>query len=460
MNTTTKTTPIGIRVLLLGVCVAAVIAAVLVVGPPSQAQETTQRVITAQKGVVQSTVSGDGTLSPTSQEDVNFATSGTLEHLYISAGQHVQAGELLAELSPEQADVALLQAKASLGSDEASLEQAEDAQTTAASASTTASSTSTASGASASTAASSAESAAMLAANVGSARASVAAAELAVQSAEETVTETKLYAPTSGTVASVADVSPGDSISAGSGSSGSSASTGSGATSGSGSSSAGSGGSSTASASSSGSTSSSSSAIVTIVDLSSMDVVVPFTESDIGKVKVGQSATVTVDALADLELAAQVTNVSLLATTSGSVTSYDVTVDLDQADDQLKPGMSATVDVVVSQAQGAVSVPSTAISRTGGTTTVTVLRNGKDVVTPVTTGVVGDSTTQILSGVTSGEQIVIVTRSNLGSSSGTASSTLGGSTSGTLGTGTGGSAGFGGGAGGGAPSGGPPGAGG
>ena len=457
MNTTTKTTPIGIRVLLLGVCVAAVIAAVLVVGPPSQAQETTQRVITAQKGVVQSTVSGDGTLSPTSQEDVNFATSGTLEHLYISAGQHVQAGELLAELSPEQADVALLQAKASLGSDEASLEQAEDAQTTAASASTTTSSTSGAGAASAGSATSTAQSAQMLAANVASARASVAAAELAVQSAQETVTQTKLYAPTSGTVASVADVSPGDSISAGSGS---------GASSDSASSSAGSGGSSTASAagasSSSGSatTSSSSTAIVTIVNLASMEVVVPFTESDIGKVKVGQPATVTVDALADLELAAHVTNVSLLATTSGSVTSYDVTVSLDQHDGQLKPGMSATVNVVVSQAQGAVSVPSTAISRTGGTTTVTVLRNGKDVVTPVTTGVVGDSTTQILSGVTSGEQIVIVTRSNLGSSSGTASSTLGGSTSGTLGTGTGGSAGFGGGAGGGAPSGGPPGAGG
>src|SRR5271155_3240206 len=122
--------------------------------------------------------------------------------------------------------------------------------------------------------------------------------------------------------------------------------------------------------------------------------------------------------------------------------------------------MSATASVGGSPAEGAVSVPSTAISRTGGQSTVTVLRNGKDVVTPVTTGVVGDSTTQILSGVTSGEQIVIVTRSNLGSSSGTASSTLGGSTSGTLGTGTGGSAGFGGGAGGGAPSGGPPGAGG
>src|SRR5271163_4470201 len=98
MNETTHTTPTWSRWVLIILCLGAVGAAVAIVGPPSQAQETTQRVITAQKGVVQSTVSGDGTLSPTGQEDVNFATSGTLEHLYISAGQHVQAGELLAKL--------------------------------------------------------------------------------------------------------------------------------------------------------------------------------------------------------------------------------------------------------------------------------------------------------------------------------------------------------------------------
>jgi len=176
-----------------------------------------------------------------------------------------------------------------------------------------------------------------------------------------------------------------------------------------------------------------------------MEVVVPFTESDIGKVKAGQSATVTVDALSNLELAAHVTNVSLLATTSGSVTSYDVTLTLDQNDSQLKPGMSATAQVVVSQAEGAISVPSTAISRTGGESTVTIVKNGKDVVTPVVTGVVGDSSTQILSGVQVGQQLVITTRTNLGSTTtGTAATGLGGAAGGLggVGGGFGGAGGF------------------
>jgi len=189
-----------------------------------------------------------------------------------------------------------------------------------------------------------------------------------------------------------------------------------------------------------------------------MEVVVPFGESDIGKIKVGQPATVTVDALSSLELAAHVTKISLLGTTSSSVTSYDVTIALDQGNAQLKPGMSATAQVIVSQAQGAVSVPSTAISQAGGQSTVTIRRNGKDVVTPVTTGVVGDSSTQILAGVNSGEQIVITTTTNAGSSSAPGSA-LGGSTTGTLG-GAAGGLGGGGFPSGGFPGGGPPGVGG
>jgi len=107
----------------------------------------------------------------------------------------------------------------------------------------------------------------------------------------------------------------------------------------------------------------------------------------------------------------------------------------------VKPGMSATAQVVVSQATGAVSVPTTAISRTGGQSTVTVQRDGKDVVTPVTTGLVGDSTTQILSGVNPGDQIVITQHLNLGSTStgGTGSTTgLGGLGGGGLGRALGG----------------------
>lgn len=558
MNEPISATPAWTRVLLVACCVAAVAMATLVVGPPSQAQITTQRVITAENGVVQSTVSGDGTLQPATQDDVNFKTSGTLEHLYVSTGQHVFQGELLATLDPHQAEVGVQQAQAALASDEANLQQAEDAQANASSTSTTASATAAdyasvadvahsavqsasgqtvsatpspttaasgpapvnpaagspptgTTGASAVTStttvtattpgpspathpssaagvgsgaasqvlsgssapagqsgsgagengsggssggSSSATSAATLAANVASAEATVASARLSVESAEQTLADTRLYAPTSGTVASVADVQVGDTVSAGSASSGT-ADSGSSSATGALGGAAGGAGSSSAGASTSAS---SSSALVTIVNVAAMEVVVPLGESDIGRINVGQPATVTVDALSSLELAAHVTTVSLLGTTSSSVTSYDVTIALDQSDAQLRPGMSVTAQVIVSQAQGAVSVPSTAISQAGGQSTVTVRRDGKDVVTPVTTGVVGDSSTQILAGVSSGEQIVITMTTNAGSSS-AAGSALGGSTTGTLG-GAAGGLGGGGFPSGGFPSGGPPGVGG
>lgn len=157
-----------------------------------------------------------------------------------------------------------------------------------------------------------------------------------------------------------------------------------------------------------------------------MDLVVPFSESDISKLHVGQPATVTVNAVPGTELAAHVTSIDILPTSNSGVVSYNVTFHLDQTSSRLRPGMTASATVVVSQASGAVTVPSAAI--TGGT--VTVVRNGKDTTQPVVTGVVGDSTTQVLSGLSPGEQVVITTNLNLGSNT----------------TGTGG--GFGGGAGG------------
>src|SRR5271170_3884410 len=105
MNKPTHTTPTWTRLVLILACLAVIGVGIALVGPPSQAQVTTQRIITAEKGVVQSTVSGDGTLQPVTQEDVNFNTSGTLSHLYVTAGQQVTQGQLLASLNRQQAEV-------------------------------------------------------------------------------------------------------------------------------------------------------------------------------------------------------------------------------------------------------------------------------------------------------------------------------------------------------------------
>jgi hypothetical protein len=179
-------------------------------------------------------------------------------------------------------------------------------------------------------------------------------------------------------------------------------------------------------------------------DLSSMQLVVPLSESEIGNVKVGQIATVTVEALEGRKLAAHVSEVATLSTSSSGVVSYDVTFQLDQMEAGLKPGMSATAEVVVRQAEG-INVPTTAISADS----VTVVRAGKDVRQRVVTGLAGNTSTIVLSGLKAGETVVLPAATSTSSSTSITSrlSRLTGGGGGGLGGGAGGGGGFGGGGG-------------
>ncbi len=132
-------------------------------------------------------------------------------------------------------------------------------------------------------------------------------------------------------------------------------------------------------------------------------------ESEIGSVHEGQVATVTVEALNSRKVAAHVVSVSQVPTSTSGAVSYDVTFQLDQGAEGLKVGMSATAEVVVKQAEG-INVPTSAIK--GGT--VTVVRGGKNVTQRVTTGLAGDSSTIVLSGLNAGETVVLPTLSTSG----------------------------------------------
>jgi hypothetical protein len=157
---------------------------------------------------------------------------------------------------------------------------------------------------------------------------------------------------------------------------------------------------------------------------------VAFSESDISKVKVGQPATVTLDALAGVELAAHISSISLVGTTSSSVVSYNATLTLDQNDSRVKPGMSASASVITGQASG-VTVPNAAVTGSGSLGTVNLMKNGKEVSQQVVVGLRGDSRTKIISGVSAGDQLVIT----IALPSLSSTSTSGSSGSGTLGGG-------------------------
>jgi hypothetical protein len=150
-------------------------------------------------------------------------------------------------------------------------------------------------------------------------------------------------------------------------------------------------------------------------------VVVPLSESEIGNVHVGQIATVTVEALEGRKLAARVASLAVLSTSSSGAVSYDVTFQLEQTTAGLKPGMSATAEVVVKQAEG-INVPTSTI--TAGS--VTVERGGKQVSQAVTTGLAGNSSTIILSGLKAGETVLLPATSSTSTSGASLTSKLGG----------------------------------
>ena len=123
-----------------------------------------------------------------------------------------------------------------------------------------------------------------------------------------------------------------------------------------------------------------------------------FSEIDAAKIRPGQTATVTVDALPNEKFAAHVLSVDTLSTVTSNVVTYNVTFVLDNPSAKVKPGMSADVDVIIAQADNVLNLTSSAVRTTGGRSTVTVRRNGEDVTVSVVTGLKGDSTTEIVSG--------------------------------------------------------------
>jgi HlyD family secretion protein len=290
----------------------------------------------------------------------------------------------------------------------------------------------------------SSSSATVTAATIDSDKLAILQDEATVREDEVALRETRLRAPVSGTITSLESLAPGDSISSGSdsSSSGDTTSSGSDATAGS-SATADSG---TADASSSGaSTSTSSSPFAVIDSLRHLSMTVSFTESDISELKVGQAATVSLDALSGVELAAKVTAVSSVGTTSDDVVSYDATLTLEQHDARVKPGMSASATVIIKQGHG-VTVPSEAVSGSGTLATVKELAGGKTRTRKVIVGIRGDSRDLIVSGVKSGatlvETMTLPAEGSSAASTTTSSSgftgRFGGSAAGGFGGGTGG----------------------
>ena len=164
-----------------------------------------------------------------------------------------------------------------------------------------------------------------------------------------------------------------------------------------------------------------------------MVVKVGFPEADAGKVAAGQPVTITIDSLTGQRLTGSVSEIDTVSTVVSNVVTYNAVIAFDSVPAAVKPGMTATTSVIAASRDNVVAVPSAAISSSGGESTVTVRVGGKDEVRSVETGLKGDGTTEIVSGLNDGDQVVMSvgvvssnTNRNTGTGTGTRTGTVGG----------------------------------
>ena len=163
--------------------------------------------------------------------------------------------------------------------------------------------------------------------------------------------------------------------------------------------------------------------LLTIADMSVVEAVMEVDETDIPNVKVGQPATVTIDAYPNKSFSGVVTEVGSSPMSGTGLSAgteainFEVKIQLDQPPAGVRPGFSASADIVTGTRPKALAIPIQALvvrekpgAAPGKTPQeeegVYLHQDGKVKFAPVTTGLAGESSIEIVKGLSEGQEIV------------------------------------------------------
>jgi HlyD family secretion protein len=148
---------------------------------------------------------------------------------------------------------------------------------------------------------------------------------------------------------------------------------------------------------------------------------ISFNEVDVAKIKIGQKATLTFDAVPDLTISGIVANIDTVGTISQGVVTYIVKISFDTQDERIKPSMSVSAAVITDIKQDVLVVPNSSLKSQGG---ISYVENFDAPLAPPTAGAIGsiakiapnkipvevglsnDSQSEIISGIKEGDEIV------------------------------------------------------
>lgn len=143
-------------------------------------------------------------------------------------------------------------------------------------------------------------------------------------------------------------------------------------------------------------------------DLSHLLVDVQISEVDINRIQPGQDVSLTFDAILGREYNGRVIEVAPVGTANQGVVDFTVTLELVDADQAVKPGMTAAVNIVVNQLDDVLLVPNRAVRIKEGQRVVYVLRDGKAEPVSIVLGSSADTVSEVIGGeLRAGDQIVL-----------------------------------------------------
>jgi HlyD family secretion protein len=335
----------------------------------------------AQRGSLRVTVTATGTLQPTNQVDVGSEVSGLIAEVFVDYNARVKAGDPLARLDTDTLEARFASAQASLAVAEASLSQA---QATVAEVEAQLNRTrelaerNLVSRQNLETD----EAAALRArAAVESARAQVTASRASLREAQTSLSKAVIRAPIDGMVIA-REVDPGQTVAA----------------------------------------SFQTPLLFRLAeDLGRMRLHLDLDESDVGQVREGQTAEFRVDAYPGRTFSAQIVSVRFNPRTVNNVVTYETVLSVDNPSLLLRPGMTATAEIIVEERPDALLVPNRALrflppfaEREGAARAteqgarVWLLRDGQAQAVPLVTGVTDGQFTEVLEGDINVDSVLIV----------------------------------------------------
>ncbi len=152
-------------------------------------------------------------------------------------------------------------------------------------------------------------------------------------------------------------------------------------------------------------------AVVSLVGTGKMQIEGSVAETDISRVKIGESAQVTLDAYGpNVIFDAKVIKIDLSATALEGVATYKTTLEFNQMDSRILPGLTANVDILSDKRDNVLYIPTRDVVEQEGKKYANVLVNAEDKQTKqveITTGLRGsDGKTEITSGLNEGDSVV------------------------------------------------------